>query len=145
MPNDLDLFQALVLAVVQGVTELFPVSSLGHAVILPHLFRWSIDQNSESFLPFLVALHVGTALALLIYFWRDWWMLLSSLLPGAAGDARNESRHVLLLLVLGTIPACILGLFFRKGLGAPFPHFHVSAGLLILNRVLRGAWQVLPT
>src|SRR5258708_38183252 len=132
MPNDLDLFQALVLAVVQGVTELFPVSSLGHAVILPHLFRWSIDQNSESFLPFLVMLHVGTAVALLIYFWRDWWLLLSSLLPGAAGDARTESRHVLLLLVVGTIPAGLLGLIFPNGLAGLFADLRSSA--LCLSR-----------
>src|SRR5258708_37369496 len=118
MPNDLDLFQALVLAVVQGVTELFPVSSLGHAVILPHLFRWSIDQNSESFLPFLVALHVGTALALLIYFWRDWWMLLSSLLPGDGPlvDGKAETRRVLILLILGTIPAGLPGPIFPSRL-----------------------------
>src|SRR5713226_4300745 len=113
MPNDIDPFQALVLALVQGVTELFPVSSLGHAVILPHLFRWTIDQNSDTFLPFLVALHVGTALALLIYFWRDWWILLTSLLPGdglhAEGDlGKAEARRVLVLLVLGTIPAGVL-------------------------------------
>src|SRR5213594_1182831 len=100
MPNDLDLFEALVLAVVQGVTELFPVSSLGHAVILPHLFRWTIDQSSDTFLPFLVALHVGTALALLIYFWRDWWLLLTSLFDRRADGAKREQRHVLLLLVL---------------------------------------------
>ena len=73
----MNLFQAIVLAVIQGVTELFPVSSLGHAVIIPHLFGWNIDQEGDTFLPFLVMLHVGTALALLIYFWRDWWMLLS--------------------------------------------------------------------
>src|SRR5439155_4129820 len=118
MPTDMDLFQALVLAVVQGVTELFPVSSLGHAVILPHLFRWTIDQNSDTFLPFLVMLHVGTALALLIYFWRDWWILLSSLLPGDGPDIEGsrtkvEARRVLLLLILGTIPAGLLGLVFR--------------------------------
>src|ERR1700682_642437 len=116
--NDLNLFQAIVLAVVQGVTELVPVSSLGHAVILPHLFRWNIDQASPTFLPFLVTLHVGTALALLIYFWRDWWILLGSLLPGDGAPATGElgkveARRVLLLLVLGTIPAGILGLIFR--------------------------------
>ena len=92
-----DLFQAIVLAVVQGVTELFPVSSLGHAVILPHLFGWDVDQNAPTFLPFLVMLHVGTALALLIYFWRDWWLLLSSLLDRRGGDgAKAEARHALL-------------------------------------------------
>src|SRR2546425_13236014 len=121
-----DLFQAIVLAVVQGVTELVPVSSLGHAVILPHLFGWDVDQDSPTFLPFLVMLHVGTALALLIYFWRDWWVLLSSLLPGPAGEARSESRDVLLLIVLGTIPAGSLGLVFRQGLGPPFADVHVA-------------------
>jgi undecaprenyl-diphosphatase len=141
MPNDLNLFQALVLAVVQGVTELFPVSSLGHAVILPHLFRWNIAQDSPTFLPFLVTLHVGTALALLVYFWRDWWILLGSLLPGdgarADGDlGKTEARRVLLLLVLGTIPAGILGLIFRSGLTTLFADFRVAAVLLILNGVL---------
>src|SRR5258708_20011995 len=138
MPNDIDPFQAIVLAVVQGVTELFPVSSLGHAVILPHLFRWSIDQNSDTFLPFLVALHVGTALALLIYFWRDWWILFSSLLPGdgAQRESKIEAQRVLVLLVLGTIPAGVLGLVFRSRLTTLFADFHVAAIFLTLHRVL---------
>jgi undecaprenyl-diphosphatase len=138
MPNDIDLFQALVLAVVQGVTELFPVSSLGHAVILPHLFRWSIDQNSDTFLPFLVALHVGTALALLIYFWRDWWILFSSLLAGngTQRESKVEARRVLVLLALGTIPAGVLGLVFRSRLTTLFADFHVAAVFLILNGVV---------
>jgi undecaprenyl-diphosphatase len=145
MPNDIDLFQALVLAVVQGITELFPVSSLGHAVILPHLFRWSIDQKSETFLPFLVALHVGTALALLIYFWRDWWILLSSLLPGdgTQAEGKAEARRVLMLLVLGTIPAGLLGLIFRSRLSTLFADFHVAAIFLILNGVLLAAGEFL--
>src|SRR6266851_2328113 len=145
MPNDIDLFQALVLAVVQGVTELFPVSSLGHAVILPHLFRWSIDQNSDTFLPFLVALHVGTALALLIYFWRDWWILLSSLLPGdgAQAEGKAEARRVFLLLVLGTIPAGVLGLIFRSRLTTLFADFRVAAVLLILNGVVLALGEIL--
>jgi len=145
MPNNIDLFQALVLAVIQGITELFPVSSLGHAVILPHLFRWSIDQNSETFLPFLVALHVGTALALLIYFWRDWWILLSSLLPGDGPQAEGkaEARRVLILLILGTIPAGLLGLIFRSRLTTLFADFHVAAIFLILNGVLLAAGEFL--
>ena len=145
MPNDIDLFEAIVLAVVQGVTELFPVSSLGHAVILPHLFRWSIDQSSDTFLPFLVALHVGTALALLIYFWRDWWILLSSLLPGNGPQARGkaEARRVLLLLVLGTIPAGLLGLIFRSSLTTLFADFRVAAVFLILNGVLLALGEIL--
>jgi undecaprenyl-diphosphatase len=148
MPNDMDLFQALVLAVVQGVTELFPVSSLGHAVILPHLLRWTIDQNSDTFLPFLVALHVGTALALLIYFWRDWWILLESLLPGDGARAEGglvkiEARRVLWLLVLGTIPAGVLGLIFRSRLTTLFADFRVAAVFLILNGVLLALGEIL--
>jgi undecaprenyl-diphosphatase len=136
MPSgDLDLFQAIVIAVVQGVTELFPVSSLGHAVILPHLLGWSLDQESPTFLPFLVMLHVGTALALVLYFWRDWWLLLSSLLSRHDG-ARAEQRYLLLLLVLGTIPAGILGLIFRNRLAPLFADFHVVAVFLILNGVV---------
>jgi undecaprenyl-diphosphatase len=131
-----DLFQAIVLAVIQGVTELFPVSSLGHAVILPHLFGWSIDQSAPAFLPFLVLLHVGTALALLLYFWRDWWLLLSSLLDRGNGGARMESRRVLLLLVVGTIPAGLVGLIFRNGLAGLFADFRVAAVFLMLNGVL---------
>ena len=65
--------QAIILAIVQGITELFPISSLGHAVILPKLLGWPIDENAAGFLPFLVVMHLGTALALLVYFWRDWF------------------------------------------------------------------------
>jgi undecaprenyl-diphosphatase len=131
-----DLFQAIVLAVVQGVTELFPVSSLGHAVVLPHLFGWNIDQRSPTFLPFLVLLHVGTALALLVYFWRDWWLLLSSLVDRSPDGARAEHRRVLLLLVLGTIPAGLVGLIFRSRLTELFADFRVVAVFLILNGAL---------
>src|SRR5690242_16435614 len=138
-----DLFQAIVLAVIQGVTELFPVSSLGHAVVLPHLFGWSIDQNAPSFLPFLVLLHVGTALALLAYFWRDWWLLLSSLLPAPTTTARAESRRILLLLVLGTIPAGLIGLIFRTALAGLFGNFRLVAVFLILNAILLAAGEFL--
>jgi undecaprenyl-diphosphatase len=55
----MDIIQALVIAILQGATELFPVSSLGHAVVLPALLHWGIDQNSPEFLPFLVMLHLG--------------------------------------------------------------------------------------
>src|SRR5690242_4647071 len=97
--------QASILAVLQGATELFPVSSLGHAVVLPALLGWNIDQQAPAFLPFLVMLHLGTATALLLFFWRDWW----TLLVGASGMANphqvRESRRVLWLIVVATIPA----------------------------------------
>src|SRR5260370_18973509 len=128
-----DLFQAIVIAVIQGVTELFPVSSLGHAIILPHLFGWSVDQSAPTFLPFLVLLHVGTALALLLYFWRDWWLLLSLLLGRGPDGAKAESRRVLLLLVLGTIPAGLIGLIFRNCPSARSAHFRCASFSLILT------------
>ena len=129
----MDVTQAILFAVLQGVTELFPVSSLGHAVVIPHLLHWDIDQESPAFLPFLVMLHVGTAIALLIYFWRDWWLLLRSIMhwPGDAADA--ESRRLLMMLVLGTIPAGILGLLLEKRLAALFAAWQVAAVFLMVN------------
>ena len=138
-----DIFQAIVLAVVQGVTELFPVSSLGHAVILPHLFGWNVDQTAPTFLPFLVMLHVGTAVALVIYFWRDWWLLLSSLLAWRDDGANDESRHVLMLLVLGTIPAGLVGLIFRGGLAGLFADFRIASVFLILNGLVLATGEFL--
>jgi undecaprenyl-diphosphatase len=138
-----DLYQAIVLAVIQGVTELFPVSSLGHAVVVPHLFGWDIDQESPQFLPFLVLLHVGTALALLIYFWREWWELLASVLPGESTPARSESRHILLLLVVGTIPAGLIGLIFRNRLESLFSNWRLVAVFLILNGVMLAGGEFL--
>src|SRR6202007_2566194 len=70
-------FQAVVLGVLQGVSELFPISSLGHTVLFPHLFGWTNivkwqSQPESPWLAFIVALHVGSAVGLLAYFWRDW-------------------------------------------------------------------------
>src|SRR5229473_6425362 len=64
--------QAIVLGLLQGVSELFPVSSLGHSVILPKLLGWNIHQNDPYFITFLVATHLATAIVLLIFFWKDW-------------------------------------------------------------------------
>ena len=84
---------AFALAVLQGVTELFPISSLGHAVIVPPLLGWMIDQHSPEFLPFVVVLHVGTATALLLYFWREWLAIALGLFGRGpqAGDAWRVS------------------------------------------------------
>ena len=126
--------QAVLLAAFQGVTELFPVSSLGHAVILPALLGWHIDQNSPRFLPFLVVLHVGTAAALLVYFWRDWWSLLVAL--SGRGAAIAERRHLVVLLVLGTLPAVVLGFVFEKWLRHLFGSPIAAAFFLIVNGVV---------
>lgn len=128
--------QALVIAIVQGATELFPVSSLGHAVALPALLRWHIDQQAPTFLPFLVMLHVGTATALLGYFWRDWMAILGGLLGMGSEHHRNESRRVFVLIVIATIPAVVLGFllekFFRHLFGTPL----VASIFLIVNGLM---------
>ncbi|HEY7982529.1 MAG TPA: undecaprenyl-diphosphate phosphatase, partial [Ktedonobacterales bacterium] len=71
------MIQILALAVLQGVAELFPISSLGHTVILPGLLNWGNLVKEETFLPLVVLLHLGTAVALFIFFWRDWITLIT--------------------------------------------------------------------
>ena len=128
--------QALVIAVLQGVTELFPVSSLGHAVELPALFGWSVDQSAPSFLPFLVVLHVGTATALLAYFWRDWLGIALAVLGLAPPEERAFGRRLLLLIVVATIPAVILGFTLENSLRTLFGSPAVAAGFLTANGIL---------
>lgn len=132
----MSILQAIIIAVLQGATELFPVSSLGHAVVLPALLDWHIDQRAPEFLPFLVMLHLGTATALLVYFWRDWWSLATGVLGIASGHQVAESRRVFLLIVIATIPAVIVGFllekFFRGLFGTPI----IAALFLIVNAAL---------
>ena len=131
--NTLD---ALLIAVLQGATELFPVSSLGHAVIVPSLLRWSLDQRAPSFLPFLVMLHLGTAVALLLYFWRDWMRLLLGVLGLGAGQQVGESRRVFGLIVVATIPAVVIGFALEKVFRTLFGSPAIAAVFLALNGLL---------
>jgi undecaprenyl-diphosphatase len=125
--------QAIFMAILQGLTELFPVSSLGHAVVLPKLLGWDVDENAAYFLPFLVVLHLGTAAALLLYFWRDWIGLLLAVLGRGLPEERRAQWRLLALIVVATIPAVILGFGLRKPLGALFGAPVVAAVFLILN------------
>src|SRR6266446_3484156 len=129
-------FQALVTAILQGITELFPVSSLGHAVVLPALLGWQIDQQSPSFLPFLVVLHLGTATALLVYFWRDWIDLLLAVLGRPTERPREELLRLLVMIVIATIPAVIVGFTLRKALGQLFGEPLIAAGFLVVNGIV---------
>jgi undecaprenyl-diphosphatase len=127
--------QAIILAIVQGITELFPISSLGHAVILPALLGWKVDESAEGFLPFLAVMHLGTALALLGYFWRDWLGFATSVVryrdPTGAAD-----RRLFLRVVVATIPAVIIGFVFEKKLRAGFGAPILAAGFLVVNGVM---------
>ena len=129
-------FQALIIAVLQGVTELFPVSSLGHAVIVPALLHWQIDQRGPAFLPFLVTLHFGTACALLLYFWRDWFALIRGVLGIGSIAIVKESRHITWLIILATVPAVILGFLFESFLRRLFGTPQIAAIFLVCNGVL---------
>ncbi|MGH6985564.1 MAG: undecaprenyl-diphosphate phosphatase [Caulobacteraceae bacterium] len=124
--------QAIFMAILQGVTELFPISSLGHAVILPALLRWRIDEAAIGFLPFLAVMHLGTALALLLYFWRDWVGFAGGVLgfwrPAGAADRRLFWR-----VVVATIPAVIIGYAFEKTLRRGFAAPLLAAAFLIAN------------
>jgi undecaprenyl-diphosphatase len=126
---------AFALAILQGVTELFPISSLGHTVILPALFGWSVDQHSPTFLPFIVVLHVGTAVALLVYFWRDWLFVIQGLLGIRIGGGRSpaEARRLLLLIIVATLPAVVIGLLFEKLVRGLFAAPLTAALFLIVN------------
>jgi len=134
---------ALALAVLQGVTELFPISSLGHAVIVPPLLGWAtIDQHAPDFLPFIVVLHVGTAVALLLYFWRDWAAIAAGILGGGGHPNAADARNALGLIVVATLPAVVIGLLFEKLVRGLFAAPLIAALFLIANGflLLLGEW-----
>ena len=124
--------QAILMAVLQGVTELFPVSSLGHAVILPRLLKWSVDLKAPDWLAYLVVMHLGTSIALFAFFWRDWLNFALSLI-GASGSRAATGRRTFFLVVLATIPAVLVGAVFRKLLGDAFAAPVLAAIFLIVN------------
>jgi undecaprenyl-diphosphatase len=138
--------QALILAALQGATELFPVSSLGHAVLLPALAGWRFDQAAPIFLPFLVMLHLGTAAALLLYFRSEWWLIALGVLGLAEAHQKQESRRVFLLIVVATVPAVIIGFALQHlvqrlfGTPAAAALFLIANGaLLLIGERLRGS------
>jgi undecaprenyl-diphosphatase len=132
------------LAVLQGVSELFPISSLGHTILIPALLRWTVDRSGESFLAFVVVLHLGTALALVLFYRREWVAIVralaASVIRGKLSNDRDEK--IGWLLVAGTIPVGLLGVFFQsavRGLfGSPLP----AAAFLMLNAFIMffGEW-----
>jgi undecaprenyl-diphosphatase len=100
----MDTLHLYFIAIMQGMTELFPISSLGHIVLVPAVLNWPVDRDASWFLPFIVVLHLGTAAALLLYFWRDWAQILGGTLR-ARGSLKDPSTHLLLLLIVASIPA----------------------------------------
>ncbi len=132
-------WQAIVLGLLQGVTELFPISSLGHSVILPRLFGWDIHQNDKYFITFLVATHLATAIVLLFFFLGDWVRIVKGMgrsLRDRGIGADDADAKLGWLLVAGTIPAGILGLLLEHALRDVFASAPSAALFLVLNGVL---------
>nr|WP_272907058.1 undecaprenyl-diphosphate phosphatase [Mycetohabitans sp. B2] len=123
------------LSVLQGVTELFPVSSLGHTLLVPALFDMHIDKHAPQLLPFLVALHLGTAFALLWYF-RTRWIAIIQGLFGSLGGRRTEDGHLAWALLIGTIPAGIVGVLLEKRIEHVFHDLRIVALALVINGIL---------
>jgi undecaprenyl-diphosphatase len=123
-------FQAMLLAVLQGVSELFPISSLGHTVLVPALLHWHVDRSDPTFLAFVVVLHLGTAAALVVFYWSDWvrivGALAGSIARGRFSDDRDEKTGW--LLIAGTIPLALVGVFLEK----PVRQFFGSPALVSL-------------
>jgi len=132
-------WQAVVLGLLQGVSELFPVSSLGHSVILPKLVGWNIHQNDSYFITFLVGTHFATALVLLGFFWHDWVRIVKGLgrsLRDRQIAEDDKDAKLAWLLVVGTIPAGILGLLLEHKLRHVFASPKSAAIFLMLNGFL---------
>ena len=130
----MDSLHAILFAVLQGATELFPVSSLGHAVIVPALLKWHIDQASPGFLPFLVMLHLGTALGLLLYFYQDWLGMARGVFGGGAQEMLD--RKLLLRLIVATLPAILIGALVEGPVRRLFASPAIACLFLIANAAL---------
>jgi undecaprenyl-diphosphatase len=137
-------WQALFMGLLQGATELFPVSSLGHAVLVPSLLHWSFKQSDPSFVPFLVLLHLGTATALLVLYRVQWVAIIRGFFTAAIrGRIETGPERLAMLLMVGTIPAGILGVYLESRIKSLFASPYVAASLLVLNGVLMLGFEVL--
>jgi undecaprenyl-diphosphatase len=136
--HPISYFQAVILGLTQGVAEPFPISSLGHGVVLPRLAGWHIHQNDKFFLTFLVATHLATALVLLGFFLKDWIRIVGGLWRSLRlREIRAEDVDARLgwLLVAGTIPVGIIGLVLETPLRKLFASPATAAAFLVVNGV----------
>jgi undecaprenyl-diphosphatase len=142
--HPISYLQALILGLTQGVAEPFPISSLGHGVIIPGLFGWNIHQNDDYFLAFLVATHCATALVLFFYFLEDWMRIFRGFgrsVRDRGIDPEDNDARLAWLLIVGTIPAGILGLALQHPLRTLFASPETASLFLILNGILLLAFE----
>jgi undecaprenyl-diphosphatase len=136
--DPISYFQAVVLGLTQGIAEPFPISSLGHGVVLPRLAGWHIHQNDKFFLTFLIATHLGTAIVLFLLFLKDWVRIAKGLWRSLAiREIRDDDvdARVGWLLVAGTIPVGIIGLLLETPIRKLFASPQLAAAFLIVNGV----------
>jgi undecaprenyl-diphosphatase len=136
--HPISYLQAVILGLTQGIAEPFPISSLGHAVVLPSLFGWNIHQNDPFFLTFLVATHLATAIVLFGLFVKDWVRIATGMrrsLQQREIRAEDVDARLGWLLVVGTIPAGVIGLLAEKPLRSLFASASLAAAFLIVNGV----------
>lgn len=132
-------FQAVVLGVLQGVTELFPISSLGHTVIFPNLFGWDNivawqSQPESPWLAFVVMLHVGSAVGLLVYFWRDWLALIAAFFVTLyKRRIETPTERLAWLIVIATIPVGVLGLVLEHPIRVALAKPLAASIFLVVN------------
>jgi undecaprenyl-diphosphatase len=146
------VFRSIVLGVLQGVSELFPISSLGHTVILPKLFGWHqivAYQSSgaeNAWLAFIVMLHVGSAIGLLIYFWRDWVAIIKAFFA-TLGKRRVETptERLAWLIIAASIPTGILGIALEHAARTATAKPEIASIFLVVNGFVLFAAQRLST
>ncbi len=138
----LSFFQAIIIGLIQGITELFPISSLGHSVLLSDLFGWhnllNQQQSNESlFLSFLVILHLATGLALFIFYRREWFKIIGGFFSSIKTRKTESSYQKLAwLLIIATIPAGLTGLIFEHSLRRQFAKPMFAAVFLTINGLI---------
>ena len=144
--------EAIVVGLIQGVTELFPVSSLGHNVLIPALFggSWASDLNvskTESpYLAFIVGLHVATAIALTAYFWRDWVRIIGGFFSSLRhAEVRTADQKLAWMIVLATIPVGLVGVVFEHKFRVIFGVPSRAAIFLVVNGVIMFAGEKFRT
>jgi undecaprenyl-diphosphatase len=139
MPDPITTFQAIVLGLLQGVSELFPISSLGHTVLFPTLFGWNNLVHSQSqpesfWLAFVVMLHVGSAIGLLIYFWRDWIDIIRAFLRTlVTRRIETSAERLAWLIVAACIPTGILGIVLEHPVRVALAKPTFAAVFLVVN------------
>jgi undecaprenyl-diphosphatase len=132
------------LAALQGSTELFPVSSLGHAVVVPAIFNLGVDPAAPSFVPFLALLHVGTGVALLVLYREQWWRIIQGFIRASIrGRIETSDERLAFLLVVGTIPAGVIGFLLENPLKSLFAHPRTAAAFLVVNGAILLAAELL--